>query len=102
MARRAHHRASNSEFVKLAVVRGSRRLSGWFGSFISVAAGLAEVTDPSQGGQGRHEEVLAAAQHVECLDAVDPAPDRMLRDGERRAVLLQPDVRITFVAQVHE
>jgi hypothetical protein len=60
------------------------------------------ASNPFQGRQRGHEEVLAAAQYVERLDVVDSAPDRILRDRERRAVLLQPDVRIAFVAQVHE
>src|SRR4051794_36508982 len=48
------------------------------------ASGLAEVRDPAQGGQVGHEQVLAAAQHVERLDAVDATPNRLLRDCERR------------------
>lgn len=54
--------------------------------------GLAEVREPAQSGQGGQEEVLAAAQHIECLDPVDAAPRRLLRDGECRPVFLQADV----------
>src|SRR5262249_22480343 len=52
--------------------------------------------------QARHEEVFAAAEHVERLDGVNPAAHGVFRDGEYRVVLLQPDVWIAFGAQVHE
>src|ERR1700759_2323778 len=63
---------------------------------------LAEVREPSQGGQGGYEEVLAAPQHVEGLDPVDAAPHRLLRDGERRPVLLEADIGVALGAQAHE
>jgi hypothetical protein len=34
------------------------------------------IAGQSQGGQGRHEEVLPAMQHGERVNAVDAAPDR--------------------------
>src|SRR5262245_26570376 len=52
--------------------------------------------------QTRHEQIFAAAEHVERLDAVNPAAHGFFRDREYRVVLLQPDIWIAFGAEVHE
>src|SRR5215471_1634404 len=62
----------------------------------------AQVCDPAQGTDARHEEILAAAQHVERLDAVNASSHRLLRNGENRPFLLPPDDRITLVADPDE
>ena len=50
----------------------------------------------------RHEKVLAAAKHVERLDAVDASPDRLLRNGESRLFLLPPDDRVALIVGADE
>src|SRR5258706_6092391 len=57
---------------------------------------------PIQGGQARHEKVLAAAKHIERLDAVNATPDRHLRNREGWLVLLETDDGVAFVTQAHE
>jgi hypothetical protein len=37
----------------------------------------------------RYKEVFAAAKHIECLDPVDAAPDRIFRDRECAPFFLQ-------------
>ena len=61
-----------------------------------------QLADPFQGGQARHEEVLAAAKHVECFDAVDATSHRFPRNGESRIVVLQSDDRVALVADPDE
>jgi hypothetical protein len=46
--------------------------------------------------------MLTPTKHVEGLDAVDAAPDRRLRNRERRAILLQADDRVALVAGPNE
>jgi hypothetical protein len=36
-----------------------------------------------------YKEVFAAAKHIECLDPVDAAPDRIFRDRECAPFFLQ-------------
>src|SRR5262249_24281312 len=62
---------------------------------------IREVAVPAERRQRGHEEVLTATQHAERADVVDTAPDRIAWDRERRPVLLQADVRVAFVAEVH-
>ena len=54
------------------------------------------------GSPAANEEVLAAAEHVERLEAMDSAPYRLARDRERRPLLLKTDVRVVFIAEAHE
>ena len=63
---------------------------------------LFEIRQPFQRRQAWHEEILAAAQHVERLDAVDAAPDRCSGNCKRRAFLLQAHDRIAFLANPRE
>src|SRR5262245_32114925 len=60
------------------------------------------LSDPFQGRETRHEEVLAALEHVERLDAVKTTPHRFLRNRERPPVLLPPNDRVTLVAGADE
>src|SRR2546425_6329611 len=46
---------------------------------------------PIQRGQARHEQVLAAAKHIERVDAVNAAPHRLFRNREGCLLLLQTD-----------
>src|SRR5262245_57595710 len=57
-----------------------------------------QMSDPPQGRQARHEEVLAAAKDVERLDPAHAAPRRVLRNRERRVFVLQANDRIALVA----
>ena len=61
-----------------------------------------QLCKPFQRRQARHEEVLAAAKHVESFDAMDAASHRLLRNAERCAFFLQPDNWITFITGADE
>src|SRR5262249_13480256 len=60
--------------------------------------------DPLQGRQARHEEIFAAAEHVERLDSVDAAPHGVPWDSECRLFLLplQPDDGVALTADRDE
>src|SRR6185437_12354317 len=60
------------------------------------------VCKPFQRRQARHEEVLAPAKHIEGLDAMEAASHRLLRNGERCSLFLQPDNGIALVTGVDE
>src|SRR6516162_6599430 len=60
------------------------------------------LSDPIERRQRRHEEVLASDENVECLDPVDSMSDGGPGDGEGRALWLQPDVRVSLLAEGHE
>src|SRR5262245_60139262 len=45
-----------------------------------------QVREPLQSADARHEEILAAAQHVESLDAVQASSDGFLRNRVARAL----------------
>src|SRR5262245_26630763 len=66
------------------------------------APSSAQVREPLQRADTRHEEVLTAAEHIERLDAVDAASHRVLRNGENRSFLLSPDDRIALLADPEE
>src|SRR5271166_5652573 len=61
-----------------------------------------EIRQPFQRRQAWHEEILAAAQHVEPLHAVNTAPDRLSGNRKRCAFLLKSDYRVSVPAQTHE
>src|SRR5262249_21479518 len=62
----------------------------------------AQVRKPLQSAEAWHEEILAAAKHVERFDPVNASSDRLLRDRESRPFLLPPDDRITLAADPDE
>src|SRR5262249_17407695 len=74
----------------------------WSALLLLDRVGVRERSDPSQRRQRWHKEVLAPAQYVEGLDAVDATPHWLLRDGERRSFLLHADDRIAFVTNPDE
>src|SRR5262245_20233596 len=68
----------------------------------SLESALFQFCEPLQCTHARHEQVFAALDHVEGLDAMNASPDRLLRNGERRAFLLPPDDRVALVADPDE
>ena len=58
-----------------------------------------EIRQPFQCRQARHEHVLAAAQHVERVDAVNSSPHRRLGNRERSAFSLQAHNWVAFLAK---
>src|ERR1700726_1354260 len=61
-----------------------------------------EISQPFQRREAWHEEIFAAAQHIERLDVVDAAPDRLCGNRERPAFLLKAHNRIPFLANTRE
>src|ERR1700730_5965943 len=61
-----------------------------------------EICQPFQRREAWHEEILPATQHIERLDVVNAAPDRLCGNRERRAFLLKADNRIPFLANSRE
>src|SRR5882672_11872089 len=71
-------------------------------SFVMDGVSIAQACDPVQSAQARHEEVLAAAKHIEGFDAMEAPPDRLLRNRKGRAFFLEPDDRIALAAYADE
>lgn len=71
-------------------------------SLVDVSDLNLQVCKPFQRRQARHEEALTAAKRVEGFDAVDAASHRLLRNGERCSLFLQPDNGITLVTGADE
>src|SRR5262245_27468161 len=61
-----------------------------------------QLRQPFQPRQARHEEVFAAAEYVEGLDAADESSDRISRNGKGRPLWLQADDWVTFSAETHK
>src|SRR5215471_16421867 len=75
-----------------------RSNSPWFIAIAPSRLVSSEPAQPSQGGQARHEEVLAPSKHVERFDAVNATSDRLVRNRERRPFLLEPYDRVALMA----
>ena len=58
---------------------------------------LLQTSEPIQCTYARHEEVLAAAQHIERFNAAHKSPDRVFGNGEGRFFFLQPNDWIALV-----
>src|SRR5262245_4878181 len=61
-----------------------------------------QFCEPLQCTHARHEQVLAALEHVEGLDAMNASSDGLLGNRERRPFLLAPDDRVALVADPDE